>query len=522
MYQPIADSARPSGYRFSNDGTRLWIARTPAPDVRNIYTVLPGGGIRAFTSGIAAELEPYLATPDAAGLIEYVRSLPIGAVIGSTPAFEDPPSLDPPPDEEYAAFKTANQRRRSLVFVGANDGMLHALDGRTGVEVWAFIPFNLLPKLRALREGQPVDRFLYYVDGSPRVADVKVDGAWRTYVIFGEGLGGTFYQGLDVTFPDMAGALVPESDDIAQLLAYFSDAGRILFKWSFPNYGSFDCTASFPDAPYGDLKASAPAIEKTVGTTCSVPAAGQVGDADGPFVILTGSGFLATAVERQANRGGKSAGTTFYMLAAADGRILDIRDVGNDGKAENVDDCGAAGSCANLKNALQADPVAAGPSGSRFINKAYAGDADGRLWRFDIALEEGRAPRFRASPIIALSGSGRPADSVFPRHCRRRRKPAVSVLWDRQRPLAVRVGGSAKSAGRCARLRAGKSRGVRDSPPRLSGRRRRREGQWFTRGRRRCRLLHDDQLRSGGGLRRVRFHPVCADVHWWAGLRQHR
>ena len=254
MYQPIADSARPSGYRFSNDGTRLWIARTPAPDVRNIYTVLPGGGIRAFTAGIAAELGPYLATPDAAGLIEYVRSLPIGAVIGSTPAFEDPPSLDPPPDEEYAAFKTANQRRRSLVFVGANDGMLHALDGRTGVEVWAFIPFNLLPKLRALREGQPVDWFLYFVDGLPRVADVKVDGAWRTYVMFGEGLGGTFYQGLDVTFPDMAGALVPESDDIAQLLAYFSDAGRILFKWSFPGYGSFDCTASFPDAPYGILR----------------------------------------------------------------------------------------------------------------------------------------------------------------------------------------------------------------------------------------------------------------------------
>ena len=50
-----------------------------------------------------------------------------------------------------------NRQRRTLIFLGANDGIIHAIDGRTGVEVWAFIRFNLLPKLRTLRDGQGID-----------------------------------------------------------------------------------------------------------------------------------------------------------------------------------------------------------------------------------------------------------------------------------------------------------------------------------------------------------------------------
>ena len=69
----------------------------------------------------------------------------------------DPPSLDPPPDSDYPAFADTNKDRRSLIWVGANDGMLHGIDARLGKEVWAFIPFNLLPKLNTLKSGQPVE-----------------------------------------------------------------------------------------------------------------------------------------------------------------------------------------------------------------------------------------------------------------------------------------------------------------------------------------------------------------------------
>ena len=48
-------------------------------------------------------------------------------------------------------------------------------------------------------QGQAVGAFSYFVDSSAKVADVKVDGAWRTYLLFGQGPGGTFYQALDVT-----------------------------------------------------------------------------------------------------------------------------------------------------------------------------------------------------------------------------------------------------------------------------------------------------------------------------------
>ncbi len=162
--------------------------------------------------------------------------------VGSTPAFLDPPSLDPPPDSDYPGFREDNKDRRSLIFVGANDGMMHAIDARTGVEVWAFIPFNLLPKLRALRYGQSLDAFKYFVDSSPKLADVKVSGEWRTFLFFGQGPGGTFYNTLDVTLEDIGGTVSETSTSTASLLDYFSVGGRITWEWSFPRNTAFDVT----------------------------------------------------------------------------------------------------------------------------------------------------------------------------------------------------------------------------------------------------------------------------------------
>jgi Tfp pilus tip-associated adhesin PilY1 len=78
----------------------------------------------------------------------------------------------------------------------------------------------------------------------------------------------------------------------------------------------------------------------------------------------------------------------------ATGAVLDSRSVGSDGKGETIDNCAAAAvnDCRLLKNALQADPVATGPSDSRFISKAYLGDLDGRLWRFDLTLNGSGVP----------------------------------------------------------------------------------------------------------------------------------
>jgi hypothetical protein len=395
MYTPEADSTKPYGWAFVTAGTRLWVSTLPAPAQRNIFTTLPTGGMIALTATNAAALAPYLTSIDAAGLIEQVRSQPLGAIVGSTPAILDPPSLDPPPDTDYPAFASAHAERRTLVFVGANDGMLHAFDARTGIEAWAYVPFNLLPKLRALRDGQAVGSFAYFVDSSPKVADVKIDGAWRTYLITGQGAGGTFYQAIDVTLTDMAAIVPPDSDDTTALLSFFSQADQISHVWSFPARASFDETLS----PYGDISAGASAIEKSVGETWSDPAVGQIEAVDSPWVALVGSGFLSWTRENAANRLGNPAGTTFYLLKMEDGTVLDSRYVGNDNMAETVDNCAVSGDCSKMKNALQSDPVATGPTNTRYITKSYIGDLDGRVWRFNLGLDASRVPHFTSAPI---------------------------------------------------------------------------------------------------------------------------
>lgn len=397
VYRPVTDSSKPSGHKFVSDGTKLWVASVPDAAVRNIYTALPDGTVVAFTSANQAVLRPYLkASSDASAgqLIEFIRAQPLGAIIGSTPALMDAPSLDPPPDADYPGFADANKGRRSILWVGANDGMIHAIDARLGKEVWAFIPFNLLPKLSALRSGQPVGEFRYFVDGSPKVADVKVDGAWRTYLVMGQGSGGTFYQTFDVTLPGMAAVVSPSSDDVGQVLTYFSKPESVKLAWAFPKYSHFDVNWGH----WGDIAAGAPAISKTVGETWSDPAVGQIESASAKYVVLTGSGFFRYSAQLQANRGGVVAGNTFYVLDAKTGDVIDSRSVGSDGKAETVDNCASTlvNDCRALKNALQADPVATGPSDSRFISKAYLGDLDGKIWRFDLGLDATGVPTIKS------------------------------------------------------------------------------------------------------------------------------
>lgn len=408
VYRPVPDAAASSGFRFVGDGTPLWIARAPAAGEgpRNIYTALPNGTMIRFAADNAGALQPYLNDDDAAGLISSVGGLPLGAFVDSTPAFLDAPSLDPPPDADYAGFRDACARRRTMLFIGGNDGMLHAIDARSGVEVWAFIPPNLLPKLRALREGQPVEQFRFFVDGSPKLADVKVGGKWRTYVVFGEGPGGTFYQAIDVTMADMPSRIAPDSDDIGAVLAYFASTPAITLRWSFPDYGHFNYTLRTTVTPYGDLdKDLATAIEKSVGQTWSAPAIGQVLNGSGSWVVLVGSGFLPYSQQRQANRGEIAAGTTFYVIDIVNGAVLDSRNVGNDGKAETVDNCAAANDCTQLKNALQADPVATGPPGSRFVDTAYIGDLDGRLWRVGLGLSGSGTPSIAGRPATLFDAT---------------------------------------------------------------------------------------------------------------------
>ena len=124
------------------------------------------------------------------------RSWKLGAIVRSTPVLVSAPILALN-DTSYQAFKSAHAKRTKVVIVGADDGMLHAFRESDGVELWAFIPRDMLGRLPAL--AAMTGAHASFVDASPVAVDIKVAGAWRTIVVFGGGRGGRYYYALDIT-----------------------------------------------------------------------------------------------------------------------------------------------------------------------------------------------------------------------------------------------------------------------------------------------------------------------------------
>jgi len=104
-------------------------------------------------------------------------------------------------DDTYADFYRLHKNRETVVYTGANDGMLHAFlagkfspgapvtgDGATftvdplkygtlgpGDEIWAYIPQSLLPHLKWLADpGYMEGNHVYYVDQKPRIFDARI------------------------------------------------------------------------------------------------------------------------------------------------------------------------------------------------------------------------------------------------------------------------------------------------------------------------------------------------------------
>jgi type IV pilus assembly protein PilY1 len=93
--------------------------------------------------------------------------------------------------------------RTPMIYVGANDGMLHGFDANSatgGKEIFAYIPNVLFPELSKLT--LPSYTHQYYVDGLSGVGDIYTGSGWRTVLAGTTGAGGRAVFGLDVTNPD--------------------------------------------------------------------------------------------------------------------------------------------------------------------------------------------------------------------------------------------------------------------------------------------------------------------------------
>ncbi|MCH7548892.1 MAG: hypothetical protein IH969_05030 [Candidatus Krumholzibacteriota bacterium] len=151
----------------------------------------------------------------------------LGDVVDSSPVPIRAPggfSLDP----SYSTFAIANAGRRDMLYVGANDGMMHAFDMDTGVEVWSYIPNRALVDLPSLADTLYCHE--YTVDLTPTVADQKIMGTWKTVLVGGMRDGGNTYFALDVTDPDLPGLLW--ETDIAGLYGSWSKPAIADVNWS--------------------------------------------------------------------------------------------------------------------------------------------------------------------------------------------------------------------------------------------------------------------------------------------------
>ena len=106
-------------------------------------------------------------------------------------------------DSSYASFYSSYQGRVPALYVGANDGMLHAFNATTGAELFAYIPSWVVPNLMALTSTTYSHRS--YVDGTPTVNEANLGSTasadWRTVLVGGAGGGGQGVYALDVTDP---------------------------------------------------------------------------------------------------------------------------------------------------------------------------------------------------------------------------------------------------------------------------------------------------------------------------------
>jgi type IV pilus assembly protein PilY1 len=286
-----------------------------------------------------------------------VRPSPLGDIVDSQPALVGPPAwpYQDANDPGYSAFKAAMAGRPKRLYVGANDGMLHAFDDATGQEAWAFVPPDFyrnappagndkagLIGLTYQPGGLPLFSHRYYVDASPRVVDVDFGGGdWRSLLVVGLGKGGRSYYALDVTDP-------------ASIVDEATAARKVLWRFTHADLGY----------TYGR-----PTIVKT--------------RAHG-WVVVVGSGYNNASGE------GK-----LFFLRARDGALLKTLSTGFGSPSSPSGLAHLSGYTKDFRNQL--------------AEQIYAGDLYGNLWRFDVSdADESRWTVEKLAVLTDAGGSPQP------------------------------------------------------------------------------------------------------------------
>lgn len=248
----------------------------------------------------------------------------------------------------YSTFRTNKLNRKPMVYVGANDGMLHAFDASldfstvtvgvptatSGKELLAYIPSAVYPNLSRLTTRNYRSDHRYFVDGSPMTADADVGTTstpdWRTVLIGGLGAGGKGYYALDISDPSS-----------------FSETGTAPANTLLWEFDDSDMGYTFNTPP----------------TSLSTNQAKQIVKlANGKWAAILGNGYNSSA--------GKAV---LYVLFITDG--IDGSWGATDFVKIIVDSPTAA------DNGLST-PVPVDTDFDGYADTVYAGDIKGNMWKF--------------------------------------------------------------------------------------------------------------------------------------------
>lgn len=147
----------------------------------------------------------------------------LGDIVNSSPLFVGAPNLTLHAGKAYAGGSSygawaSSVSRTATVYVGANDGMLHAFNAQTGRELFAFVP-NAVINNGLAQLANPLYEHRYYVDGEFTAAEIydTASSSWKTVLVGSLGRGGPGVFALDITNPASPTLMWEKSTDIGVL-----------------------------------------------------------------------------------------------------------------------------------------------------------------------------------------------------------------------------------------------------------------------------------------------------------------
>ena len=288
----------------------------------------------------------------------------------------------------YNGFIANNATRRPQIYVGANDGMVHAFDADLN-ERWAFIPPSGLPMLRnmtgekGIATGGGKSNSTFSVDGPITVKDVyfNAEGKWKTVLMGGLGWGGNSYYALDITDPDLPKHLFTVSNDVSnKLINYWDASGK---------KSTFSYNAACTQFDYSKLGGAwsrpvimlLPYAEGSDKQRWAAVFGG--GFAGGASVTGTGSsssfGAYVYAIEMEPDSGVTTAScgaTGNAVVASTGGHVIVNAPLVSDGSS-------------NIPNGVTAHLTVVTGDGTSLANYyggiAYFTDLQGELWKFNLS-----------------------------------------------------------------------------------------------------------------------------------------